>query len=100
LAKSSLIDVNEWIINMSFVDLRGLNLSQTLHMDSTSLQGAYLQGANISEAELDDVNFSGVNLQGANLSATKLFRAILKDANPAGADLTRANQLEVTGITV
>ncbi len=90
LAESGLIERNKWIIDMSFSDLRGVNLSHALKLDSIALDGADLQGANLSGAELTRVNFCGVNLHHANLSGTNLWEA----------DLTEANLKGVTGITV
>ena len=90
LVESGLIDRDEWVIDMSYADLRGVNLSQAMKLDSISLDGANLQGANLSGAELTRVNFHGVNLQHANLSGPNLW----------DADLTKANLKGVTGITV
>ena len=105
LVESGLISRNEWIIDMSYADLRGVDLSQSLKLDSVSLVGAYLQGANFSGSELSRANLEGTNLYHANLSGAVLWEANLKEANLTGADLTgatltRANLKGVTGITV
>jgi uncharacterized protein YjbI with pentapeptide repeats len=83
----------------------GVDLSQSLKLDSVSLEGAYLQGANFSGADMSRANLEGTNLYHANLSGTVLWEASLKGANLAGADLTganltRANLNGVTGIAV
>jgi len=57
---------------------------------------AYLQGADLQDADLEGVNLQGANLfranlQGANLKNTNLFRAELQGANLQGAKLQGAD---------
>jgi len=105
LVESGLISRKEWIIDMSYADLSGVDLSHYLKLDSVALDGAYLQGANFSGADMGRANLDATNLYHANLSGTDLFGASLKGANLTGADLTGANLSganlkDVTGITV
>jgi uncharacterized protein YjbI with pentapeptide repeats len=100
LVESGLITRDEWIIDTSFADLRGVDLSQAMKLDSISLEGAYLQGANLSGADLSRINLQGTNLYHANLSRTVLWEADLTEANLTEANLTRSNLKGVTGITV
>ncbi len=55
------------------------------------LSGADLSGANLSGADLSRANLSGADLSGANLSGADLSRANLSGADLSGADLSRAN---------
>lgn len=57
LARSGLINRHDWVIDISFADLRGVDLSQPMKLDAISFEGAYLQGADLSRAELTDVKF-------------------------------------------
>jgi hypothetical protein len=91
LAESRLIDHGRWIIDMSFADLRGIDLSQARKLDSISLEGAYLQGANLTGAYMSRVNLQGANLRDANLTRTDLRDAALYYVDLNGADLTEAN---------
>jgi uncharacterized protein YjbI with pentapeptide repeats len=100
LAESRLIDRGGWIIDMSFADLRGVDLSQATKLDSISLEGAYLQGANLSGANLSRVNFQGANLRHANLTRTDLTEATLNYADLSGSNLTEANLKGATDITI
>jgi len=45
LAESLLIDRKEWIIDMSYADLRNVDLSEENKLDSLSLEGANLYKA-------------------------------------------------------
>ena len=105
LVESGLISRKEWIIDTSYADLSGVDLSHYLKLDSVSLEGAYLQGANFSGADMGRANLEATNLYHANLSGTVLFGASLKGAslkgaNLTGANLSGANLKDVTGITV
>jgi uncharacterized protein YjbI with pentapeptide repeats len=100
LAESGLITRDKWVIDTSFADLRGVDLSQAMKLDSISLEGAYLQGANLSRAELSRANLRGTNLLHANLSGTDLWEADLTDANLTDSDLRGATLKRATGITV
>ena len=100
LADSRLIDRDGWIIDMSFADLRGVDLSLASGIDSISLEGAYLQGANLSGAYMSRVNLNGANLQYANLIRTELDEASLNDADLNRANLTEANLKGATHITI
>ena len=53
--------------------------------------GVWLQGANLEGAQLSDIDLSYAQLQGANLAGTDLKGANLTKANLAGADFTSAN---------
>ncbi len=91
LAESELIGRDSWIIDMSFADLRGVNLSQAMKLQDISLDGANLEGANLSGADLNRVTLGGVNLRHANLSGTDLFEADLREASLHEANLSGAN---------
>jgi hypothetical protein len=91
LAESELIMRDKWIIDMSFADLRGVNLSGAMKLDSISLEGADLEGANLSSAYLTRARLNGANLHDANFSGTDLFEADLSEANLSGATLSGAN---------
>jgi len=101
LAESQLIERDNWIIDMSFADLCGANLSQAMKLQDIALEGANLEGANLSGADLNRVILRGVNLRHANLFGTDLFEADLReaslykanlsDANLFGADLSKTN---------
>lgn len=89
-------DINK--IDLSWADLREVNLSQLI-LNAISFEGAYLQGANLFEADLSQSNLEGAKLQGANLIGTDLTEARLsgtdlRETNLRGADLRRANLLE------
>ena len=62
-----------------------------LDVQSETLRGANLSGANLSGANLRDANLSGADLRGANLSWADLRGANLSDANLSGANLRGAN---------
>jgi len=55
------------------------------------LQGAQLDGLDLSGCYLEQVNFTGASLKGATLSQAILARSVLTDADLSGADLQRAN---------
>jgi uncharacterized protein YjbI with pentapeptide repeats len=66
---------NKWIIDMSFADLRGVNLSEAMKLDSISLEGANLERANLSGTDLFEADLSDANLFRTNLSETNLIGA-------------------------
>src|SRR5260221_1604119 len=68
LAESELIYRDKWVIDMSFADLRGVDLSQAMKLESISLEGAYLQGANLSRTVLWKANLTGADLTRADLT--------------------------------
>ncbi|MGP4914051.1 pentapeptide repeat-containing protein, partial [Hafnia alvei] len=55
------------------------------------LSGAYLSGANLSDADLSGAYLSGANLRDADLSGADLIGANLSDANLSDANLSGAN---------
>ena len=57
-----LIDHRGSIIDLSFADLRGVNLRHTQKLDGISLEGANLEWSDLSGAVLSDVKFQGANL--------------------------------------
>jgi hypothetical protein len=59
--------------------------------DKTTMQQAYLFGANLFGADLSRANLFGANLFGANLSEAILSGANLSGANLSWADLSEAN---------
>ena len=62
-----------------------------LHHGRSTMQQAYLSGADLSEAYLSRANLSGADLSEANLSEAYLSRANLSGADLSRADLSRAD---------
>ena len=85
LYESSLIDTNDYIIDMSKAYLLEANLF------SADLRSADLHGAILSRADLCNANLSKARLSGAILGKTDLSRANLQGANLIGADLIFAD---------
>ena len=108
LYESGLIDKDKCII-----DLDGADLSKA-YLDLANLSNADLSGTNLVDAVLTIANLSNANLsradmiksflwqtnlRGADLANANLLRASLNDTKLDGADLTGAYLQEVTGIT-
>jgi hypothetical protein len=70
------------------------NLEQILDLSDADLNGARLDGANLSKAYLDGANLIGANLSNAHLSGAILIRADLVAANLSNAHLSGANAHE------
>lgn len=82
-------------IDLSFADLRGINL-QGANLKQINLYQANLAGVNLSYANLEGVILTAANLENANLNFANLSEAILSaaslnQANLMGANLQRAN---------
>lgn len=105
---------NDYIINLSKADLRGLDLREVnfgpadkyvtnlsyANFSDSNLEGAYLKSANLSRAnfrraKLGISNLIGANLYKANLSQADLTAALLYRANLFKANFRKAN-LRVT----
>ncbi|GDX35663.1 hypothetical protein LBMAG18_01740 [Alphaproteobacteria bacterium] len=56
-----------------------------------NLQGIWLHGAKLEEANLEEANLQGVSLQGADLSGANLYKANLQESYLQGAILQEAN---------
>jgi uncharacterized protein YjbI with pentapeptide repeats len=86
---------NEWRANrdempeLSRAGLRGLDLS-----------GFDLSGADLQGADLRGTNLSGTNLSGAHLGGANFFKAVLDDADIAGAFLNGAQFLNCAQLIV
>ena len=79
-------------VNMTGINLRGANLSQT-DLCECIIDHANLEGINFEGARLEEVRFEGSNLGGANFNRANLFRAaiyssVLDDATFQCANLT------------
>jgi uncharacterized protein YjbI with pentapeptide repeats len=73
-------------IHLEDSDLRRSRLNGALN-----IQGAHLEGANLSEQDLRGMDLRGVHLEGANLTGAHLEGANLTGAFLDGADLTEAH---------
>ena len=71
-------------------DLTGTDFSYSDLVDA-NLTGANLSAANLSGADLTGANFTEANLTEADLSMTRLYGALLINANLTDADLRGAN---------
>ena len=75
------------------------------NINSDTLSGAYLAGANLSGADLmwanlTDANITGANITGADLTDANLTGADLTDANLKGATLSGANLSGAIGSSI
>ena len=82
------VDMHE--ASMASMRLDGANL-QGANLSRSILQLASLKGSNLMLANLEGAHMHGVNLQQANLMLANLTRVNLLDANLAGANLRGAN---------
>jgi phospholipase C len=71
--------------NLNGADLEGAELSDA------AVQGVNLQGAFLANAVLTGARLQGTNLRGADLSGADLRNATLQGSNLQGANLTNAN---------
>ena len=75
--------------DLSGADLRQADLSGA-YLRSADLSGADLADANLTGANLAEANLTGADLSGANLTGAYMYGVNLTGANLAGADLTGA----------
>ena len=80
----------------------GRSTMQQAYLSGADLSEAYLSRANLSEANLSEANLSRTNLSGANLSGANLSWANLSRANLSRANLSRANLFgtNLTGVDI
>ena len=71
-----------------------VKLIRVLRFSEIFYAGATLTGANLFRANLRDADLAGANLRDADLTGANLFRANLRDADLTGATLTGANLTE------
>lgn len=80
------------VIFLFNADLRGVDLSREI-LANASLVGAYMEGADLSNATLNNsglgaVDLSEADLGGAQMFTTYMYGADMENANLQGADLT------------
>jgi hypothetical protein len=86
-----------WRINLSTTDLRGVDL-EGVHLERAKLVdvqferawlvGAHLEGASLVEADLESAHLNGAHLEGANLSGAHLEGANLAESVRRRQDTT------------
>jgi uncharacterized protein YjbI with pentapeptide repeats len=102
LCDANLAEANFESSNLEGANFIGANLQRAI-LIGANLQGALLSTANLEEANLYEANLSHANFYEANLERANLIGAyleqtIIEKANFCGADLTRAEHLEIQQI--
>ena len=90
IARNAKQDRENQILDLSYVDIRGINLDDA-NLERAILYQTNLAGASLNRANLHKAVLSVANLAGANLSQANLSQAIMGAANLTGANLSHAN---------
>ena len=81
-------------LNLDGADLQGMDLSGVIFckasLNGTNFRGATLRETNFREAELKGANFSGAHIKNANFADANVCETVFENAEIAGADFTGA----------
>ena len=81
-------------LNLDGADLQGMDLSGVIFckasLNGTNFRGAILRETNFREAELKKANFSGAHIKNANFADANVCETVFENAEIAGADFTGA----------
>ena len=81
-------------LNLDGADLQGMDLSGVIFckasLNGTNFRGAILRETNSRESELKRANFSGAHIKNANFADANVYETVFENAEIAGADFTGA----------